>query len=148
MYDAGTVFKRWAPGDPTPSPIISGLSREQLALDADAVQTATTDAIALARRYRAQGLERVAPLAEVHAEVDGGFSLTVGADPFYVRFGKGPYRQKLARLADLLRRLRADGERPAVIFFDNEIRPDRVSVKLKKRHQDPVADDTEITRTP
>jgi hypothetical protein len=146
--DAGTVFKRWAPGDPTPSPVISGLSREQLALDGDAVQTAATDAIALARRYRAQGLERVAPLAEIHAEVDGGFSLTIGTDPFYVRFGRGPYRQKLTRLADLLRRLRTDGERPAIIFFDNEIRPDRVSVKLKKRPDDPVPGDAEITRTP
>jgi len=146
--DAGTVFKRWAPGDPTPAPIISGLSREQLAADDVATQTSIDDAIALARRYRAQGLERVAPIAEVHAEVDGGFSLTAGVDPFYIRFGKGPYRQKLTRLADLLRRLRADGEKPAVIYFDNEIRPDRVTVKLKKRPQDPDSGDVELTLTP
>jgi hypothetical protein len=146
--DAGAVFKRWAPGDPTPSPIISGLSREQLADDDEAVQIVINDAIALARQYRAQGLERVAPIAEVHAEVDGGFSLTAGVDPFYVRFGKGPYRQKLTRLADLLRRLRADGDRPAVIYFDNEIRPDRVTVKLKRRPEDPILDDVALTRTP
>jgi hypothetical protein len=146
--DAGAVFKRWSPGDPTPSPVISGLSREQLTTDEEAVQATINDAIALARRYRAQGLERVAPITEVHAEVDGGFSFTAGADPFYVRFGKGPYRQKLSRFADLLRRLRADGERPAVIYFDNEIRPDRVTVKLKKHPEDPSAKDVAVTRTP
>jgi len=146
--DSGAVFKRWAPGDPTPAPVISGLSREQLLADEEAVQGAINDAIALARRYRAQGLERVAPIAEVHAEVDGGFSLTAGAEPFYVNFGKGPYRQKLVRLGDLLRRLRADGEKPAIIHFDNEIRPDRVTVKVKKRPQDPNAGDVEVTRTP
>ncbi|MCK9461858.1 MAG: FtsQ-type POTRA domain-containing protein [Proteobacteria bacterium] len=146
--DAGAVFKRWVPGDPTPPPTISGLDREQLRTDAEAVQIAINDAIALARRYRAQGLDRVAPIAEVHAEVDGGFSITAGADPFYVRFGKGPYRQKLARLSDLLRRLRADGERPAVIHFDNEIRPDRVTVKLKKRPPGEGENDVEVTRKP
>jgi hypothetical protein len=146
--DSGAVFKRWAPGDPTPAPVITGLTREQLSSDEEAVQAAINDAIALARRYRAQGLERVAPIAEVHAEVDGGFSLTAGTEPFYVRFGKGPYRQKLTRLADLLRRLRTDGEKPAVIHFDNEIRPDRVTVKLRTRPQEPRAGDVEVTRTP
>jgi hypothetical protein len=146
--DSGAVFKRWAPGDPTPAPIITGLSREQLSSDEEAVQSAINDAIALARRYRAQGLERVAPIAEVHAEVDGGFSLTAGTEPFYVNFGKGPYRQKLTRLADLLRRLRADGEQPAVIHFDNDIRPDRVTVKVKPRPEERREGDVAVTRTP
>jgi len=144
--DAGAVFKRWTPGDPTPAPIISGLSREQLAADEESAQATINDAIALARRYRAQGLDRVAPLAEVHAEIDGGFSLTAGAEPFYVHFGKGPYREKLARLAELLRRLRADGEKPAVVYFDNEIRPDRVTVKVVRRPAPETPSGVEITR--
>jgi cell division protein FtsQ len=129
--DTGEIFKRWAPGDPVPQPIITGFSREQFLLDGDGVGESIREAIAFARRYRASGLERLAPLAELHREVDGGISAVVGGDPFTVRFGAGPYRQKLARLATLLDRMRHDGQQPAMIYFDNEVRPDRVTVKVK-----------------
>jgi cell division protein FtsQ len=134
--DSGEVFKRWAIGDPRPVPILTGFTREQFAVDGDEVLTGIHDAISLTRRYRAAGLERVAPLAEIHREVDASFSLTIGEDPFYVKFGKGPYRKKLKRLVALLRQIKRDGERPAMVFFDNEVRPDRVTVKLKPRGQD------------
>jgi cell division protein FtsQ len=130
--DTGRVFKRWAPGDPVPAPIITGFAREEFATDEPSVTAEMRDAISLAVRYREAGLERPAPLAEVHREVDGGLSLVVGEDATYVRFGHGPYRVKLTRLAALLPRMRTDGYRPAIIFFDNEVRPDRVTVKVKR----------------
>jgi cell division protein FtsQ len=129
--DTGEVFKRWALGDPVLAPVITGFTREQAVLDGENVAEGVREAIAFARRYRAAGLERVAPLAEVHREVDGGFTVCAGEDPFRVRFGAGPYRRKLARLATLLERMGRDGLRPAVIFLDNEVRPDRVTVKVK-----------------
>lgn len=129
--DSGNIFKRWSPDDPIPTPVLSGVPREQLATDEEGVAEVTRAALSLAKRYRAAGLERLAPLSEIYREVDGGFSLTVGEDPFYVRFGKGPYRIKLARLGSLMRRMRRDSQRPAMIFFDNEVRPDRVTVKTK-----------------
>ncbi len=130
--DTGEVFKRWARGDPTPAPVLTGFSREQFVSDSSAVRETIRDAIDLAQRYRASGLMKKAPLAEIHCEVDGDFSLAISGDPVYVRFGRGPYRTKLKRLATLLRRLHRDGERPAMIYFDNEVRPDRVTVQLKK----------------
>ncbi len=133
--DTGEVFKRWSRGDPIPSPMITGFSREQFVEDADAVRETVRDAIDLARRYRSSGLARTAPLAEIHYEVDGDLSLATSGDPFYVRFGSGPYRKKLTRLATLLGRLRRDGHRPAMIYFDNEVRPDRVTVKLKTQDE-------------
>lgn len=129
--DAGEIFKRWAPDDPILTPVLSGITREQLISDEEGVREITRTAISLARRYRAAGLESIAPISEIHQEVDGGFSLTIGEDPFYVRFGKGPFRRKLARLATLLKQVKKDGQRPAMIFFDNEVRPDRVTVKTK-----------------
>jgi len=63
--------------------------------------------------------------------VGGDFSLTVGDDPFYVRLGSSPYRVKLERLSRLLSRLQKSDRRPSVVYFDNEKRPDRVTVKLK-----------------
>jgi hypothetical protein len=130
--DSGKVFKRWVRGDPIPTPVITGIAREQFLENSTAVEDTIRDAIDLADRYRASGLDRLAPLAEVHSEPDGGFSLTVGDDPTYVRFGKGPYRNKLSRLSTLLSRLARDRAKPEVIYFDNEIRPDRITVKLKK----------------
>jgi cell division protein FtsQ len=138
--DAGEIFKRWVPGDPSPTPLITGFVREQLSGGKRLVEEGIRDALALARRYESTGLDRVAPLAEIHAEVDGGFSLTAGENPFYVHFGKGPYRRKLRRLAQLLSRMRDDGVRPAVVYFDNEVRPDRVTVKTKSPEETSLAD--------
>ncbi|MFO8071891.1 MAG: FtsQ-type POTRA domain-containing protein [Polyangia bacterium] len=138
--DAGEIFKRWAPKDPSPTPLITGFAREQLRGGEQLVEEGIRDALALARRYESTGLDRIAPLAEIHAEVDGGFSLTAGEDPFYVYFGKGPYRSKLRRLAQLLSRMRDDGVRPAVVYFDNEVRPDRVTVKTKPPKESSAAD--------
>lgn len=138
--DSGEVFKRWALGDPRPRPLLTGFSREEFAVDGDDVRAGIRDAISLARRYRAAGIERRAPLAEIHREIDGSFSLTIGDDPFYVRFGKGPYRKKLKRLAALLVQISRDGERPAMVFFDNEVRPDRVTVKVKPKDTTPAAE--------
>jgi cell division protein FtsQ len=129
--DAGEIFKRWAPGDPVVVPIITGFAREQLILDGDSVGEGVREAIAFARSYRAAGLERIAPLAEVHREVDGGLSAVVDGDPFTVKFGAAPYRRKLARLATLIDRMRRDGQRPAMVYLDNEVRPDRVTVRIK-----------------
>ena len=76
------------------------------------------------------GLDGLATLGEIHRELGDGFSVTLGKDPFYVRLGQAPYRKKLNRLAKLLRKLSRSGKRPAVIYFDNEKRPDRVTVKV------------------
>lgn len=129
--ETGEVFKRWSEGDPIPAPVISGIRREEFIEDSVRVQERVRDAIHLAKRYRELGLERKAPLAEIHCEVEGGFSFATKQDPFYVRFGTGPYREKLSRLKLLLSRLSRDGKRPAMIYFDNEVRPDRVTVKVK-----------------
>ena len=131
--DSGEVFKRWVRGDPIPAPVITGLSRESFTDDANHVQEILRNAIALAERYRASGLQRLAPLDEIHWNSGDTFSLAMGKDPFYVHFGRGPYRNKLTRLAVLLSKLKRDGDRPLEIFFDNEIRPDRITVKVKTR---------------
>lgn len=129
--DTGEVFKRWTSDDPVQAPVITGFTREQFILDGEGVLEGVREAIAFARRYRSSGLERIAPLAEVHREVDGGLTVVVGDDPFRVKLGAGPYRRKLERLAMLLDRMSRDGLRPAMIYLDNEVRPDRVTVKIK-----------------
>ncbi len=129
--DTGEVFKRWSRGDPVPTPIITGIPRERFLSSPGDIREIIRAAIDLADRYKKSGLDKISPLAEVHSELSGGFSLTVGEDPTVVRFGRGPYRVKLARLSSLIRRLSMDGKRPAIIYFDNDIRPDRITVRLK-----------------
>jgi cell division protein FtsQ len=132
--DSGEVFKRWVRGDPVSSPVVTGFTREDFLEDGDGTAKKIRDAIDLAARYRTSGLERRAPLAEIHHEEDGDFSLVVmDTEPVYVKFGGGPYRKKIKRLAALLHRLRRDGHSPSMIYFDNEIRPNRITVKLRTK---------------
>jgi cell division protein FtsQ len=132
--DSGEVFKRWVRGDPISSPVVTGFAREEFLKDGDGTAKKIRDAIDLATRYRTSGLEKKAPLAEVHHEEDGGFSLVVmDTEPVYVKFGGGPYRKKIKRLVSVLNRLRRDGHRPSMIYFDNEIRPNRITVKLRTK---------------
>ncbi len=127
----GDIFKRWTIEDPAPTPVITGMSRQQMGEDASGVGRRIQDALDFAGRYRAAGIEKSAPLHEIHCDADGGFSLTAGGDPFYVELGGGPYRVKLERLGKLLGRMKREGRRPLYIYFDNDIRPSRVTVKLK-----------------
>ncbi len=130
--DSGEVFKRWVRGDPISSPVITGFAREEFLKDGDGTAKKIRNAIDLAARYRASGLGKRAPLTEIHHEEGGDFSLVVmDTEPVYVKFGGGPYRKKIKRLASVLHRLRRDGHRPSMIYFDNEIRPNRITVKLR-----------------
>ncbi|MDJ0765047.1 MAG: FtsQ-type POTRA domain-containing protein [Myxococcota bacterium] len=129
--DLGDVFKRWVTGDPIPFPMLTGFPRKEFASDKETIVASIRDALDLAKRYRKMGLGKTAPLAEIHHEVDGSLSLVLDGEQVYVRFGKGPYRKKLKRLAVLLRRLRNEGKQAEMIFFDNSSRPNKVTVRLK-----------------
>jgi cell division protein FtsQ len=131
--ESGEIFKRWVPGDPMPECVITGVTRRELAEDPEDTQQIILDAISLRNRYDAVGNHRYAKLYEIHREIDGGFSLTVGKSPFYVKLGKPPYREKLNRIAQLFAKLTKGSREPLIVYFDNEKRPDRVTVKFKPR---------------
>lgn len=126
--ESGEVFKRFTSGDAVVAPLVTGFEREDFSSDKAMAGQRLRDALDLSRRYRKSSLEQTAPLAEVHREPDGGFSLVIGDDGVYVRLGRGPFRHKLQRLATLLSRLQRDGRAPAVVYLDNEVRPDRITV--------------------
>ena len=144
--DMGRVFKRWVRGDPVPAPIVTGISREEYLQSSSEIESILCDALDLADRYARVGLERTMPLQEIYREPDTGFSLTVGEDPVYVRFGKGPYKKKLRRLAQLFHRMAGENRRAGQVFFDNEIRPDRITVKLKPEAKGQREEEAEAVR--
>lgn len=134
--ETGEIFKRRTPSDPRPSCVLTGVSKRELVEDEPGVQKVILDAISLRERYVTQGNQRYAKLYEIHREIDGGFSLTVGDDSFYVKLGEPPYRVKLTRLAKLFRKIGKQGKRPQMVYFDNEKRPDRVTVKFAAKNAD------------
>ncbi|MBN2527218.1 MAG: FtsQ-type POTRA domain-containing protein [Deltaproteobacteria bacterium] len=129
--ESGEIFKRWTTGDPMPQCMLSGLGRRDLIEDQEGTQQIILDAISLRDRYNSAGNKRYADLYEIHREIDGGFSLTVGKKPFYIKLGKPPYRKKLNRMAQLFGKMGKNGRQPLIVYFDNEKRPDRVTVKYK-----------------
>ena len=132
--ESGEIFKRWSTDDPMPECLLSGLSRRDLAEDLESTQQIILDAISLRDRYNEAGNARFAKLYEIHREIDGGFSLTVGQKPFYIKIGKPPYRKKLNRMAQLFRKMGKGKRRPLIVYFDNEKRPDRVTIKFKPQN--------------
>jgi hypothetical protein len=93
--------------------------------------------VALLHDYRAAGLWRRKPIAEIHVEGDEGVSLYVGEGretdtaPAHVRLGPAPYRDKLERLRKVFDELDGRDGRVAYVFLDNMRRPDRVTVRLR-----------------
>jgi len=131
VSDEGLAFKALDANDPSDLPVISGLDPDLRAQDERALSTSLLDAVALLHAYQDAGLSRREPISEIHVENDRGLSLYVGGDAMYVRLGKGPFRQKLERMREVLTRLAKDKARAAYVYLDNQRRQDRVVARLR-----------------
>lgn len=131
VSDEGVAFKALEGTDPTDLPMISGLDPNLKTQDEQALSSALLDAVALLHAYQDAGLSRREPISEIHVDNDRGLSLYVGSDAMYVRLGKGPFRQKLERMREVLTRLAKDKARAAYVYLDNQKRQDRVVARLR-----------------
>jgi cell division protein FtsQ len=131
VADDGSVFKQLEPGDPADLPVITGVDPERFRADQELRTSLLVSAVALLHDYRDVGLWRREPIAEIHVEDGGGFTLYVGADAALVRLGERPFRKKLRRFRGILDELRTEKSRPAYVYLDNVRRPDRVTVRLR-----------------
>jgi len=135
----GTVFKAVELGDPVDLPVVSGLD-EGAFVGNRAFRTAVLlEVVALMHDYRSAGLWRREPIAEIRVDGTGDLSLRVGEDAMLVRLGRGPHRQKLRRLRQILDRLDRSESRAEYVYLDNARRPDRVTVRLREEPE-PLAD--------
>lgn len=125
------VFKRTAEGDPVDLPVITGIDRGRFTGDREFRTRVLTQAVSLLDDYAEVGLKRREPIAEIHLEDDGGFSVYSGPDAVHVALGTPPFRSKLRRLRKVLDRLERKKARPAYVYLDNNRRPDRVTVRLR-----------------
>lgn len=139
--ESGSVFKEVAPGDPVDLPIVSGIERERF-LSERAWRTALLSEIdTLLDDWRAAGLWRREPIAEIHVQADDGLVLHVGVDAMEVRLGRAPFLPKLRKLRRVLDRLDAESSRALYVHLDNVRRPDRVVVRLREEPE-PVVEAT------
>lgn len=132
VSEDGAVFKQVEDGDPIDLPVITGVERERFQRDRGFRTSILLEAVALLHDYRSAGLREREPIGELHVERDDGLSLYIGADPTYVRLGRGPFRSKLQRLRTVLEELGERGARAEYVYLDNERRPDRVTVRIRE----------------
>jgi cell division protein FtsQ len=125
------MFKRMSGKEAIDLPVVTGITRQRLAADADLSRRVVTQAVGLMHEYRASDLWRRNPIGEIHLESNDGFSLYVGDDLTYVRLGAPPFAQKLSRMKKVFERLEHEHARAEYVYLDNEQRPDRVAVRLR-----------------
>jgi cell division protein FtsQ len=137
--DDGAVFKRAAAGDPVDLPVITGVDRARFTGDRGYRSSLLLEVVALLHDWRATGVERRAPIAEVNVESDGALTIWAGDAPTQVRLGRAPFREKLVRLRRVLERLAEARQEAAYVYLDNVRHPDRVTVRLLGEADDRVA---------
>ncbi len=126
----GEVFKRAVPGDGLDLPVVTGVGRDAWVERRAEVEPLLHAALALLDRWAERGLDRRAPISEIHVDVEYGTTLWAGPGGVEIRLGHGALPEKLARLEQVLQALEADGQRAEVLHLDNRRRPDWVAVRL------------------
>ncbi len=129
LVDPGAViFKRAGPAEARGLVVITGVSRR----DYEARRSE-------ARRLLRLGLEVLAlyksrrdrpPLGEIHVERSGAVTLYTARRGLQIRLGRSGFLAKLRRLDVLLTALGKDAARLQVVRLDNDVRPDRITVRL------------------
>lgn len=125
----GRAFKRAAPGDGLDLPVVTGLLRQDHVARREETERRVEAALELLDRWREAGLDRRAPVSEVHLDPDLGVRVTAGDDGMEIRLGQGDLPAKLERLGRVLSALEADGRRAEVLHLDNRRHPDWVAVR-------------------
>lgn len=127
----GQPIKRLVEDDPVDLPVISGVTRDEWAVDRRGARERLALAIQVLDDYERLTLAKAFEPQAVHLGPDGQLELVVGASAVTLQLGKRDFRQKLLMAARVLGRVQARGEIPEVIFLDNEAHPERVVVRLR-----------------
>ena len=129
---AGEPFKAVEAGDPFDLPVVTGISSEYLARDRAREIERIGMAMEVLRHYERIPMSRVFEPEEVHIAPGGAVVLTVGKDsPVALHLGRGPWRKKLLMAARVVSRVQKKGQRPGIVFLDNEAHPERVVVRMR-----------------
>jgi cell division protein FtsQ len=127
----GEIIKRLEVEEPVDLPIVTGLDVGRYAEDREGTRIWIKRALDLASDYERGPLGKRAPLEEVHLSADGSVEIVVGKGGTVLALGAPPFRRKLDQAARVLAELDRRGAKADALMLDNEVRPDRVVVRLR-----------------
>jgi len=126
----GEIFKKWEDGDPFLSPIITGVTKEWYVGSKDDVRVRLREALGVYREYERVGVVADHPLSEVNLAKDGSITLVTLDPAVSIHLGRSPFEGKIQKLQVVLDQLRRESLQAEAIFLDQEVRRDRVTVRL------------------
>jgi hypothetical protein len=104
LDEAGRLFKSWDATAPSDLPVVIGLAYRDLPIDANTGSDAFQAVMDL---LTGTGAWETLSLARVEADPEIGLTLVVAGSHQQIHIGYGQYPEKLRRLADLKKRLKA-----------------------------------------
>jgi cell division protein FtsQ len=127
----GEPFKEIKPDDPTDFPVVTGITSADLGRDREGALERIRTAVGILEKYQALRLAKIYPAEEVHLDLTGHATLTVGRQGITLALGLPPYARKLSMAGDVVGELRAKSRTPGIVFLDNDAHPERVVVRMK-----------------
>ena len=127
----GQPIKPLEARDPSDFPIITGISTQTLLDDRDGAAKMVKAGLDFAESYERTGLEKRAPVQEIHYEKDGAMSVIVGKSGTVLALGRAPFKRKLDQAVRIFAELDRRGQKPDTLYLDNEAHPERVVVRMR-----------------
>ena len=143
--DRGVVFKRVGSDEVLDLPVITGVTREELADPerVDDAQRRLREAVRVADWYVLHPVAHAHALGEIHVDPLFGYTIVTRDDAVEVRLGRVEDRDglsaRLDRLAHVLNDARARKARVSLVRLDDLRDPRRVTVRLEYAPGDTVA---------
>jgi len=123
----GQVFTRPAVDEAEGLPTITGLDRTEYLDDPEGARQRVMRALGVMARYYAQARPA---LSEVHLGVRDELTLYLRRGGVAVKLGSEPSDERLSRFDAVWAALGPETSRARVVFLDDEIRADRVTVRM------------------
>jgi len=126
----GTLFEKHPEGAPIEGVLLTGFDEEGLTGARDAVEEEIRRLIQFAALYRKVGLDRHAPIGELHRESGGEIAVYRAGTGGEIRFGTSGFLRKMKNVRAILEFLARERKEWVYILADSDSFPDRIVTKL------------------
>lgn len=123
----GKVFKKAGPEEADKMPVITGISRLAYINQPADARPLLTSALEALDRYRSMHRP---PLSEVNVGPRGAITLYLRRNGVALQFGQEVSNDRLRKLDAVWAALGPETKRVRIVFLDNEMRNDRVTVRM------------------
>jgi len=117
VSEEGIIFKKADPSDPSELPRVTGLKKDKDGISAQ-VRQQVEESLAIINVLMATGALEPYGLAEVAWQDGRQVTLRTQKEPFEIRLGGPPWKEKMDRLLQVLPHLGRDGRHPTHVLLD------------------------------